>query len=215
MAGFYLLIFMFVLTSTKRKKDEKTKAFLYLLTLAVSVSLIFLSFSKATVAIFLVLSGIYLLKSQTKCTICTISKAVVPLILATYIFIAKTDPLSLEKRLYLIKSSIAIISENLLFGTGLGQYLFSQAKIANPYPYIFLQPVHNIFLLFFAQGGLFVTIFIFYFLWQVVKKQRNNSAFMYCVVVVITTGMIDHYWLTLQQNWLLLPIIFGALKKYS
>ena len=74
-----------------------------------------------------------------------------------------------------------------------------------------LQPVHNIFLLVLAEGGLvglllFVTLFYKAFSSSLYLKRNYLTI---ALIVIVVTGSVDHYWLTLQQNQLLFSIILG------
>lgn len=214
MAGFYLLVYFFTL-SFFLKTTQKNQQLIFVkhLLLFVSAALVFLSFSKLAVTIFLLfILALLLFKKNVDCTLCTISRLGVALVLFLIVIVAKTDPLSLQKRATLLSSSLRIIKSHPVLGVGLGQYLYAQATIPNTYPYFFLQPVHNIFLLFLAQTGIVLGGVIVYIVWRYVWPQRKNTSFLLCLAMVVSTGMFDHYWLTLQQNWLLLPVVFGLLK---
>ena len=75
-----------------------------------------------------------------------------------------------------------------------------------------LQPVHNIVLLLMAETGL---VGLTLFLILIIKLFRlllatKNFKFLMVFGTIILTGLFDHYWLTLQQNLLLLGIITGV-----
>ncbi len=208
LAGFYLLLYFFFLT------DKKFNRFVFLKNLSLSVFslLIFISFSKAATITYLTLNIFYVIRYlKLKCRVCLLAKIVSIFIVALIFLQAKTDPLSLEKRMVLFKNGVAIFLNHPFFGVGLGHYLIYQAQIPIKYPYFFLQPVHNIFVLFLAETGIIFFGVVGYVLWQFFKKRLKNMAFVMCLLVVLITGSFDHYWLTLQQNWLLLGVVFGSL----
>lgn len=100
----------------------------------------------------------------------------------------------IKERLYLVNISKEIISRNFLVGTGLGTFSMLNKMI---------QPVHNIFLLIFSEVGaigFFALCSIFYALFK-----RHKYLFFF----ILVTGLMDHYWLTLQQNMLLLALVYG------
>jgi O-antigen ligase len=111
-----------------------------------------------------------------------------------------------------MKNSIEIIAQNPIFGVGIGNYLLAQSAFPMKYSYHFLQPVHNIILLLLSEVGF---IFFGYICFVLFKWFRKNSRkeHLYLFGVVLLTGMFDHYWLTLQQNFLLIPVIFGLLHN--
>lgn len=206
MGGFYLLLYFYFLTVAFKKPLLKYASLLIfsLLTL--------ISFSKTVILIFVFLNIFYLFKNRGECRFCPLSSSF-GLIITVLIFLrASGDPQSFEKRYTLFLNSFAIIKNHLLFGTGLGHYLIYQASIPIKYNFFFLQPVHNIFLLFFAETGLIFSGVIFYFLIKFVKSNLSKLSFVFCLLVIFITGNVDHYWLTLQQNFLLMGAIFGLLS---
>lgn len=89
-----------------------------------------------------------------------------------------------------------IANENFIFGTGLNTFtMFNHA----------LQPVHNIYLLIFAETGIIGLLLFLYLIFKAIQK-KNSSLIM----IVLIIGGFDHYFITLQQNILLLAVIFGA-----
>jgi len=220
MAGFYLLLYFWVTTIKlpskkwflpRNQTSSRLQGLQPLLQMFCSV-LILLSFSKITIITWIVLNGIYLLqKNSWVCKICVLAKIITPLIIG-YIFITiQSDPLSLQKRYVLINNAISIFLKHPLFGVGLGNYLVTQNQITNQFKEYFLQPVHNIFLLWLTETGIAIT---FLATWQVAKLWHKS--FVWIILVIFITGMFDHYWLTLQQNWLLTAVIFGLIiNKYA
>ena len=127
---------------------------------------------------------------------------------------AQGDPESFDKRMWLATSSFMIIREHLLIGVGLGNYLIAQGAFPIPYSYHFLQPVHNIFLLLVTELGIPLFSFICYLLWHLLTSEVSKSpVFRVMLFVIIFTGMFDHYWLTIQQNMLLVPVVFGLIQQ--
>ena len=176
--------------------------------------LIFLSFSKIAIITYLVVTVLYATRDLKKiCWICTISKIGVAL-LVTYLFLqAKGDAETINKRIYLTQSAFRIIWHNPMVGTGIGNYLYAQSNIPNPYPYHFLEPVHNILLLTLAEIGIPIVIALLYLLSAYIRLIWKTPIGQAVIITVVLTGMFDHYWLTLQQNILLLPVLFALLKN--
>jgi hypothetical protein len=75
--------------------------------------------------------------------------------------------------------------------------------------FFFLQPVHNIFLLFLAETGVIIGSISIIELTKLILLHKNNIVFLACIFVIIITGMFDHYWLTLQQNMLVMGTVLG------
>lgn len=210
LAGFYLLLYFYFLTN---KNFERFKILKYL-SLLIFTLLVFISFSKTAIVTFVILNLLYsILYIKSLCRICIISRILTIIALALIFLQVRSDPLSFQKRLNLFYNGLNILKNNLFFGVGLGHYLLFQAKIPTPYPYFFLQPVHNIFILFLSETGIILGGVIFYFLYKSFKLYLKQPVFLFCFLVILITGLFDHYWLTLQQNWLLLGVVLGLIRQ--
>lgn len=204
MAGFYLLLYFFVLINKKFSHWLLLQYF----SLFIFTSLVFVSFSKLAIVSFLILN-IFSLIFYTKpyCRLCLVARLFTPVVVALIFLQACGDPLTLAKRAELLKNALIIISGHPVFGVGLGNYLLAQNQFVSKYPLFFNQPVHNIFLLFFAEVGIPLGGFILYKLFGFFKK--NLFAICYLLFAILITGSFDHYWLTLTQNFLLMGVVFG------
>lgn len=209
LAGFYLLVYVFFLTWPQAKRYIRMRGAL----LAICMLLILFSFSKTAIITFATLNLLIFMNVliKGKCKICGISRVLTLVVLAWIFSSSQGDPLSIEKRLWLVDSAFQIISSNALLGVGPGNYLIAQHEFPIPYATFFLQPVHNIVVLFIAElgvvgGGAIIALLYKPFVWLVQQRM-----FRYCFAVVLITGMMDHHWLTLQQNILLVPAVFGII----
>ncbi|MEK7522797.1 MAG: hypothetical protein AAB569_04390 [Patescibacteria group bacterium] len=206
LAGFFLLLYFFVLIY---KKFNRYLVIKYLF-LFISSILVFISFSKTTIACYLILNTYYLiLNTKLNCRICKIARVITLFIISLIFLSATTDPLTVNKRIELMKNSITIIMRYPIQGVGLGSYLVEQVKFSSKFYLFFNQPVHNIFLLFFSElgliiGGIIIVFYLFY-----LRKLIKWSP--YLILVIVMTGFFDHYWLTLQQNFLLMGFVTGAI----
>lgn len=213
MAGFFLLLYFFVLT---HKKFNRYLALKYLF-LFISSIIIFISFSKIAIACYLILNLLALAcaskpaSTKFNCRICKISRAIMLFVISLIFLSATTDPLTINKRIELAQNSMTIILHSPIFGVGLGNYLVEQAKFTSKYYLFFNQPVHNIFLLFIAETGLIIGGFILYRLISLLIEAHLKKEQWLVILVIIITGFFDHYWLTLQQNFLLMGMIMGVI----
>ncbi len=208
LAGFYLLVYAFFYGQQKLQPSSIKKALLIL-----SFIIILFSFSKTALIAFLIIQLFYLKDDfkDAECIPCMISRVVLYAIPIVIFALAKTDPSSLEKRYLLTQNSLTLISQHLFFGVGLGNYLIAQTRLPSSsisFPY---QPVHNIFLLITAETGLISILLLGYFGLKKFLSSQKDAVFVACCIVFLLTGLLDHYWLTLQQNWLLGGVIFGVL----
>lgn len=206
MAGFFLLVFAFFLLNGRIKN-----LYLKYAVLGASSLIILFSFSKNAIIAYLLITAWGMFRKKIKCRICLISALFVPLVLASVFLMAKTDPASFEKRFTLIAQSLRIIAHDPLTGTGLGNYLLASQTFPMKYPYFFLQPVHNIFLLLMAETGIPAFLAGLYFLWKRVGSYLREPIAIGVWGAVALTGMSDHYWITLQQNMLLCATLSGII----
>ncbi|HEX7542755.1 MAG TPA: O-antigen ligase family protein [Patescibacteria group bacterium] len=211
-SGFFLLLYFYVLIY---KKFNRYLIFKYLF-LLVSSLLIFLSFSKIAISTYLFLSIIYYLTSnKLKCRPCVLSRLFMIVVVSLIFLQATTDPLTINKRIELMKNSITIILRYPIQGVGLGSYLVEQAKFPSKYYLFFNQPVHNIFLLFISETGLIIGGFLLYQLINQLIQRRLTKDRWLLIFVIVFTGFFDHYWLTLQQNFLLMGLVMGVILSQA
>jgi len=126
------------------------------------------------------------------------------------------DRESFSKRWELNKHALEMIRDNPLFGVGLGNFLVELPEYQRQSRVFWLQPVHNIPLLLISELGI-VGILIFNFQFSIfnkffnflISKKRKNRIYKMIFMVILLTGMVDHYWVTLPQNWWLVAIILG------
>ncbi len=129
---------------------------------------------------------------------------------------------AISRRLQLNNAAIEMIQENPLVGVGLNNFIprlpdYWQTSEAVR----FLQPVHNIFLLIAAEIGLIGLLIFLWFLILTFKKLLEivprsgippggrNWKLVIPLLVILLLGVVDHYWLTLQQTQLLFTLILG------
>jgi O-antigen ligase len=133
--------------------------------------------------------------------------ALIPLFAEQILGVGNTSR-TIEKRLVLAKAAGEMISQKPIFGAGLNNFvvLLPTTSIQAEHAWD-LQPVHNILLLFIAEAGIVGLIFLFF----LSKKlfQTKDRYITYALIAIFLTGMVDHYWLTLQQNLLLVFLVAG------
>lgn len=123
------------------------------------------------------------------------------------------------QRVELTRASIELTAGQPIVGVGFGNFLPMLASVASPLPLnLYLQPVHNIFLLVLAETGVLgLGIFIWFLvrtykrLFALVKKEGAlpHRLFVILLSVALVLGSFDHYFLTLQQGQLLFSLILG------
>ena len=124
-------------------------------------------------------------------------------------FLGGWDTDSIEKRELLAISAMKMIKKNPLFGAGAGNFVVNLPKyrMGNFY---WMQPVHNILLLAWSEIGILGIFLLIFNLQPTIIKLIKNRYWWLWVIVGIT-GLFDHYWLTLPQNFWLLAIVLGLI----
>lgn len=126
---------------------------------------------------------------------------------------------SIDLRLLLQEASLKMIQAHMLLGVGFNNFLVSLPYyIQGHVLFGFLQPVHNIYLLVFAETGIFGLLGFLGILWLALKnslsKWRVSPSFLtffssLSMLAIIVLGLTDHYFLTIQQGQLLLALVLG------
>lgn len=210
MAGFYLLIFVFSLFATTKTHLEK-KIRYALITLSMLIVLI--SFSKLTLILLAIFWIVYVIKHYaSRCKICLCAKLFVILFPILLFASGSGDPYTLTKRLQGYSIGFEYMLKNFLFGSGIGQHIIILSKNINFLKIdIVPQPIHNIFIILCIELGLPIFILCVMGMYKIARNVLvyKKSMFMFLVIVIIATGMFDHYWITLQQNILISSVLLG------
>jgi len=204
MAGFYLVVYFFFLTNKKFRYPYLKNLLLFLSTL-----LIFFSFSRVAIIVYIFLNLAYFFNRGLKnvCRICVISKLLMITVVGAMFIQIKGDVSTLTKRLSLTGNALKILWERPIFGTGLNTYLIAQNNFSSKFYGLINQPVHNIFLFFLCEVGVLLSVIIFFVFFEKIKKFFLIAPYVFLAIFI--TGMFDHYWLTLPQNWFLLSFIIS------
>ena len=120
---------------------------------------------------------------------------------------------STSQRLDLAYISGQMIEKNFLLGQGLGTFIIGIPVFKGLFTYSWiLQPVHNIYLLTFAETGILGLLLFVYFVYKLIINvlKRNELLFLIPIFFILFTGLFDHYSLTLQQNLLLFAVFIGC-----
>jgi len=126
-------------------------------------------------------------------------------------FVGGWDSEGMVKRGGLMVASLKMIKDHLLFGVGAGNFLVRLPEYQQNSGVFWLQPVHNIIILMTVEYGLvgFLMMMKFsIFNFQFSIKKKNN---LIVLGIILITGMVDHYWLTLPQNWWLMCVVLSLI----
>jgi len=113
-----------------------------------------------------------------------------------------------------------------LSGVGLGNFTFYFRDMYSGLRDAIYQPVHNIFFLTLAEGGILAGIFFMLFvlslLWQgfvrFIKESNLRPEHLFVITSIlffVGTGFFDHYYLTLQQGSLIFWVVLALAYSYS
>ena len=228
LAGFLLVSMICLLFSLPwiRKGFEK---FFWIVILFFGSSALLLTMSRLAVVLWVALLVVVLLYQFQQ----TIHKIIVALLIfGSILFMLLATPFgarllqtnlgeeSVVQREVLIQSSITLFSRQPIVGIGLGNFIPQLSTIQKPLTLgLYLQPVHNIFLLVLVETGI---IGFGFFIILLVKTYRklftdvrvttqllSSRIFLITLSVMLILGLFDHYWLTLQQGQLLLSLMLG------
>lgn len=119
---------------------------------------------------------------------------------------------SLNERREYLGQSAGVIKSHVFTGVGVGNYplFLKQADHSPKEPYAY-QPVHNVFLLLWAECGIFALCFFVVFLAMMVKKNRRavfSGAVLAALVIIM---LFDHWLLSLPFGLLFLFFILGII----
>lgn len=127
---------------------------------------------------------------------------------------------AIERR-FMIRQSIAVWLKSPLTGVGFGQYIRNISGISGSQTVLQIQPVHNIYLLFLAESGILGYLFVWWYAFRIFRSGDlhtglNRSLLPAAIIFgqILLIGMLDHYFLTLQQGQMML-ILFSALTVNS
>lgn len=132
----------------------------------------------------------------------------------------RLENISQSERSGLISDSIVIIKERWFFGTGLGNYVLAVKEKTPDEMNWFYQPVHNSFLLVWAEIGLigfilFISLLQFIFS-ELIERAKKNQVEIYKVGLffsLILMMMFDHWWWSLHMGVILFWFVLGMLHS--
>lgn len=213
LAGFLLVGIIFL--CSRFSFSKKNRALYFLLFTSYSTALLV---TLSRVAIFLWVGTIcfFLLRRTRKLLFLFI--AIATLFIFTTPLLSRFLQTSLLEeavvnRVILTEASLEMISVSPIFGIGILQFIPTLPAFLPSVSFLLLQPVHNIFLLVFAETGaigfaILVWFLVHTFLYVRKTKEAWRLVLFFSILVL---GSFDHYLLTLQQGQLLLAFCFGIL----
>jgi len=211
LAGFILVSLMII---GFRVQGSGFRRVLKWVAMALGIVAIAISFSRSTWLVGLLILPFVVYSQLSKKKIIIPVFLVIALCLVSLFYLAPqfSTEEAISQRLQLIKMTASMIKEQPLIGVGLNNFIPQLPKFWQNTGFTYwLQPVHNIFLLVAAETGLLGLVIFLWFLILTFKKLliTKNVQSLPLLLVILTLGLFDHYWLTLQQSQLLFTIVLG------
>lgn len=228
--AFFLLFSNVLIFLNLLYEKETYRKIIFTFTLLISTIALFLTFSRIAIALYLIYIFYFLIKGikEKKKTILFIllpAFVIFSLLLTQFysrFFNFKLLTRDLFLRRDLVDIALQIFKNHPYFGIGAKNFFYYEALYQKNLSPIFLQPVHNIFLLVLVEMGIFGFLFFIAFLVKSFFNLINNYkyinnlviknfylGFLLIFIAFIITSLFDHFFLTVQQGQLLLSLILG------
>jgi O-antigen ligase len=217
LAAYLLIVFTLIIFSFKKFN------IFFFITLVIGGVALLLTFSRVVILLFgvIILFKLYLLirEKQNKLLHSAIGLIALSLFLyaiflspfsARFLSLSLSD-LSVVQRQQLMLASFQMFLKSPLLGLGVNSFLLNIPHYINQQYVLFIQPVHNIYLLILSELGLFGISFFVLLLVKAFRKIIKTKNFLIGMVLVeiLVLGFFDHYFLTLQQGQLLFALVIG------
>ncbi len=201
LAGYLLLIFVLF-------RFLRYKLPFQLLTQLIICLVLFLTVSRS--AIFALFVAV-LFRHSTKLIYASFLISLLFLFLQLFPLSVLSSIQSLTDRFFLATDALRLISHRLLTGVGLSSFTSAQGifHLGIKNAFIYLQPVHHLFLLLTAETGLLGLTILIVLINHLRSLPHRSTLLVIILSLVLLTGALDHYWLTLPQNRLLLAVSLG------
>jgi O-antigen ligase len=199
LGGFFVMNVLLGIYLYPKLKDFYKK----LSILLVILSVIFVTLTFSRISILLVLMILFVTLVYKLCKGKLLSFAPILLIERFANLISGNDT-SWTDRINLVRSSFSVIENNLLLGTGSGNFTKGMAENVpiTSNGVLLVQPVHNVLLLMVAELGIFGTLLYVLLLGKIlisnISKMNGFKWLVICVLIVI--GCFDHYLFSLPQG---------------
>jgi len=215
LAGFMLVSLILVLAASRNFRHRLVVPLVLL-----AITTILFSFSRSVFVIGLILS-LYWLWKNTPFPRYPFRLLLIPTAALSFLLLFANLRFlvgeSLSQRLFLNDVALNLIASHPLLGVGLNNFLTQLPDFWQPGQVFLLQPVHNIYLLIAAETGLsgllLFSSLIYYSARNLFRRPRQSASpyLAAALVVILFTGLIDHYWFTLQQNQFLFALVLGLI----
>jgi len=122
----------------------------------------------------------------------------------------RLEQTSITERTDFTYEAIEIIKKNTLLGIGAGNYV-KQKELVKTSAIPYEQPVHNAFLLIFAESGIFAFLSLALFLIFLTKNGRRQNFSLAIIVALFILMLLDHWLISLPFGVLFFFLILGVI----
>lgn len=228
-----LIISLWLFVQWKKENRKITSVFFIYVSIIILSTGLFVSFSRSGwLALFLgVLVGAIVLISQKKSSDLRawIFGASITLIVFGGLYFAygdliavrtqnevRLERLSVDQRKIYLEQAKVLIENNLVMGVGIGNYIVALKNAEDNRPTWEYQPVHNVFVLVFAEVGFFgIVLFIAllgFFFWRYGRKNYLSLALL---VALFPALLFDHWLWSLHFGVFLFAVVIGLIISLS
>lgn len=185
---------------------------------------ILLTFNRVGIIVWLIFTGILLFRNKIHYSSKFFLTSIIAIVCIAFVSIPLLERFtenifsseSVQLRIVTYETSVSMITHNSLVGVGLYSYLPSVPLFSRENTSLYLQPVHNVFLLLLSELGiigLFGVLYLFLKgVWQTILRNVGATYKFYIVSLLllwVVLGITDHYLITLQQGQLVTTFVFG------
>lgn len=227
LGGFLVLCFFFLLSFSPRLQNKYHRLFITTASIFIATG-IFFSFSRSAF-VALLIGLVIFITSHWKTQKIFSWIPIVTMIITFAVFsslyldpiltrVQGTDRLeiqSTDKRVESFQEAFTLISERPFLGIGAGNYTLALSRIFPGRESYESQPVHNLFLLIFAELGIIGLGLVVAFLYHVFLVTPKSLRPIFVALIVLS--MFDHYFWTLSTGimiwWLVLGMSIVSIKK--
>jgi len=133
----------------------------------------------------------------------------------------RVEAISFEERTMQYTTLLPIVRTNPITGVGPGSFVFALANAFPNQPSYVYQPIHNAFLLVFAEIGIIGILAIVNGLFQLVSIVRKSSSFSGIVfatsviIALVWIGLFDHYLWTFWSGKALVAVSLAMMVRWQ
>lgn len=207
LAGYLIMSILLCIYLLKNSKGSYKV--LAIITAALSGVFVLFTFSRIAILLAILIFVVTLLSLLSKKKLYSFA----PILLITrFLNLFSGGDTSWKDRVNLMKSSFLVIKNNLILGTGLGNFTKGmEGYVPKTTNEIFLvQPVHNVLLLMFAELGILGTLLYLLFMGKILLSNTSKMDWFKWLIVItlVVIGCFDHYLWSLPQGMIIGGVLF-------